>query len=49
MATNTAKNTDRYQNAWVLEKCKFHPGLHERWTYVHTDDFLRTRISWMHR
>ena len=32
-----------------LKNAKFHPGLHERWTYVDTDDFLRTRISWMHR
>ena len=28
-------------------KCKFHPGLHEG-VDVRTDDFLRTKISWMH-
>ena len=27
---------------------KFHPGLHEGMD-VRTDDFLRTKISWMHR
>ena len=29
-------------------KCKIHPGLHEG-VDVRTDDFLRTKIFWMHR
>ena len=37
----------------VCLKCKFHPGLHEgldvRAAVHRTDDFLRTKISWMHR
>ena len=35
------------RNAWVLEM-QFHPGLHEG-VDVRTDDFLRTKISWIHR
>ena len=36
------------RNARVLEMQKFHPGLH-KWVDVRTDDFLRIKISWMHR
>ena len=33
------------------QNANFHSGLHEagRRTYVRTDDFLRAKISWMHR
>ena len=35
------------RNARVQWNAKFHPGLHEG-VDVSTDDFLRTKISWMH-
>ena len=36
------------RNAWVLEMRNFIPGLHE-WVDVRTHDFLRAKITWMHR
>ena len=37
------------ETRWYL-KLKFHPAHMSGWTYVRTltDDFLRTKISWMH-
>ena len=39
------------RNARVLEMQNFTPAYVNGWTYVRTrtDDFLRTKISWMHR
>ena len=39
------------RNARVLEMQNFTPAYMNGWTYVRTltDDFLRTKISWMHR
>ena len=37
-----------WRNARGAWNAKFHPGLHEG-VDVRTDDFFRTKISWMHR
>ena len=33
----------------VLEMQNFTPDYMKGWTYVHMDNFVRTKISWMHR
>ena len=33
----------------VLEMQNFTPSDIKGWTYVRTDDFVRTKMSWLHR
>ena len=41
-------HTIYHRNAWVIDMRNFTPFLHEG-VDVHTDDFLRNKISWKHR
>ena len=37
------------EKSGVLEMQSFTPAYMKGWTYVRKDDFVRTKISWMHR